>query len=238
MSYTALAAVQAYHDWDFPAAEATLRQGLEASPGSVVAHARLALLIAATGRLEEAIAEAEWARDLEPLVPERYSNLGIICYYARDFDRALEEMRRALTISTNYGPALFGSGESLWPWADTMTRSRTSDRRLDPHLSRTIPRGWPASRWCTDGAGRTEEAQTVLAQLRDLQAKGIFISVDNFAYIAANLGRFDDVFSELDEAVQRRMTSVLWLSVDPRADALRADPRFARTIARMGIQGR
>ena len=42
MSYTALAAVQAYHDWDFAAAERTLRQGIEAFPRGAIAHGRLA----------------------------------------------------------------------------------------------------------------------------------------------------------------------------------------------------
>ena len=57
--------------------------------------------------------EAERARDIEPLIAERHTTLGITRYYARDFDRALQEMQRALTISPNYGPALFGSGRVL-----------------------------------------------------------------------------------------------------------------------------
>ena len=49
MSYTALAAVQAYHEWDFPAAEATLRQGLAAFPQNGAARNRLALLTGCGG---------------------------------------------------------------------------------------------------------------------------------------------------------------------------------------------
>ncbi len=238
MSYTALAAVQAYHDWDFSAAEATLRQGLEASPGGAVAHGRLAQLIAATGRLDEAIAEAERARDLEPLAPERYATLGIIRYYARDFDRALEEMRRALAISATYAPALFGSGRILTAMGRYDDAIRNIRSAIGPSPVPDNP-GWLAGlALAYSMAGRTEEAETCLAQLRDLQAKGTFVSVDNFAYIAASVGRVDEAFSHLDEAVQRRMTSVLWLAVDPRADALRADPRFNQTIARMGLGSR
>ena len=42
----------------------------------------------------------------------------------------------------------------------------------------------------------------------------------------------------MDEAIKRRMTNVLWLAVDPRADALRGDPRFDRLITRMGLLAR
>ena len=38
MGYTALAAVQAYHDWDFAAAERTLRQGIDAFPETERSH--------------------------------------------------------------------------------------------------------------------------------------------------------------------------------------------------------
>ena len=108
MSYTALAAVQAYHDWDFKGAEATLRQGLIALPTDGFARGRLALLLAATGRLDEAIDEAERSRDGEPLVPERHVNLGMVRYYARDFDAGLADMEQALKLSPNFGVAFIG----------------------------------------------------------------------------------------------------------------------------------
>jgi serine/threonine-protein kinase len=238
VSYVALAAVQAYHDWDFPAAEATLRQGLQAFPRSAVAHGRLGLLLAAAGRLPEAIAEAQHARDLEPLLPERHTTLGIIRYYARDFDRALEEMRRALAISPNYGPALFGSGRILSAAGRHDDAIRSIQAAID--LSPTIENpAWVANLGIAYSlAGRTSDVDKARARLRRLEAAGAFVSVDNFAYIAANQGRFDEAFSVLDEAVNRRMTSILWLAVDPRADALRRDPRFDRIIARMGLVGK
>ena len=113
MSYTALAAVQAYHDWDFQGAEATLKQGLIALPADGFARGRLALLLAAAGSLEEAIREAERSRDGEPLVPERHVNLGMVRYYARDFERGLADMEQALKLAPNFGLAFIGKGRIL-----------------------------------------------------------------------------------------------------------------------------
>jgi tetratricopeptide (TPR) repeat protein len=236
MSYTALAAVQAYHDWDFNAAEQTLRQGIEASPRDAVAHGRLALLLAATGRLPEALAEAEQARDLEPLLPERYTTLGITRYYARDFERALQDMQRALEIRPNFGPALFGSGRVLSAAGrhDEAIRSIRAALELSPDDRN--PAWWAGlaialSRSAQDAA----QLEDVLVRLRRMQTAGVFVSIDNFAYIAANQGRLDDAFSLLEQALNRRMTNVLWLAVDPWADPLRSDPRFDNVIERMGL---
>ena len=71
-----------------------------------------------------------------------------------------------------------------------------------------------------------------------MQASGVFVSADNYAYIAGHQGQFDDAFRWLEEAIDRRMTNVVWLAVDPRADVLRADPRFDRLVARMGFVSR
>ena len=57
LAYTALAAVQAHHDWDFKAAEATLRHAVDVDPRDGTARGRL-VPAAAQGRLPEAIAEA------------------------------------------------------------------------------------------------------------------------------------------------------------------------------------
>jgi serine/threonine protein kinase/tetratricopeptide (TPR) repeat protein len=235
MSYTALAAVQAYHDWDFVAAESTLRQAIDTSPADASAQGRLALLLAAAGRLDEAVAAAQAARDREPLVPERHTNLGIVRYYARDFDAALADMDRALAIVPTNALGHHGRGRVL----AALGRYDEAIKSLRQALTLGDNAGW----WATLGvtyaqAGRLKELKPVLQKLREFEQRGIFVSVDQYAYIAAHEGRLDEAFRLLDEAVERRMTNVLWLAVDPRADALREDPRFARLIARMGLVAR
>jgi TolB-like protein/Flp pilus assembly protein TadD len=234
-SYTALAAVQAYHDWDLPAAEATLRQGLSAAPQDAAAHGRLAMLLAAAGRLPEAIAESEIARDREPLVPERHTNLGMIRYYARDFGGGLADMDRALAIAPHDGLGHHGRGRIL----AALGRYDEAADSLRQAIAISDNAGW----WATLGvayasAGRTSDLEVVLQRLRVFEQAGTFVSIDQYAYIAAHQGRLDDAFRLVEEAIDRRMTNVLWLAVDPRADPLRDDPRLARLIARMRLVAR
>jgi tetratricopeptide (TPR) repeat protein len=217
------------------AAESTLRQAIDTSPADSSAQGRLALVLAAAGRLDEAVAEARAARDREPLVPERHTNLGIVRYYARDFDGALADMDRALAIVPTNALGHHGRGRVL----AALGRYDEAIDSIREALTVSDNAGW----WATLGityakAGRLKELKPVLEKLREFEQRGIFVSVDQYAYIAAHQGRFDEAFRLLDEAVDRRMTNVLWLAVDPRADVLRDDPRFARLIARMGLVAR
>lgn len=234
-SYTALAAVQAYHDWDFQAAETTLRQGLAGLPHDGAARDRLALLLAAEGRLSEAIVEAEVARDSEPLIPERHTTLGIIRYYARDFNRAQDDMQRAVAISPNYGPGYFGQARIL----AAIGRYDEAIRQMQLALHETENPGMLAFLGTVYAmAGRFDDTRVIESRLHELEESGSFVGIDHYAYNEAYRGHFDKAFSILDEAVRLRLTNVLWIAVDPRANPLRGDPRFDQLITRMGLVAR
>jgi hypothetical protein len=49
------------------------------------------------------------------------------------------------------------------------------------------------------------------------------------------LGDRDAALELIARAVADRDPDVLWLGVDPRADGLRGDARFAQILARLGI---
>ena len=235
MSYAALAAVQAYHDWDFKGAEATLRQGLIALPADGFTRGRLALLLAAAGRLDEAIREAERSRNGEPLVPERHVNLGMIRYYARDFQPALADIEQALKLSPNFGLAFIGRGRifaALGRYDDAVHNLRQAI------AISANPGPYALLGMVYAQAGQSTELNEVMARLRAFEAEGAFVSDDNYGYIAAYQGRLDEAFRLVDEAITRRMTGVVWLAVDARADAMRSDPRFERLVSRMPFVSR
>ncbi|MEO7157368.1 MAG: tetratricopeptide repeat protein [Vicinamibacterales bacterium] len=235
IAYTALAAVQAYHDWDLAGADATLRQAIVADPRDGTARGRLAFLLAARGRLQEAITEASAARDLEPLVPDRHGVLGMVHYYARDWDAALADMDRALQLSPQFPLAHLGKGLILGA-SGKPDEARASIERA---LAMAENPGWVAALGVTCArAAAAPCVDDVARRLSTFEAGGAFVSIDNYAYIAGYQHRFDEAFRLLNEAVDRRMTNVLWLAVDPRADALRADPRFDLVIGRMGLLSR
>ena len=232
LAYTALAAVQAYYDWDFRAAETTLRQGLTAHSRDGQARTRLSLLLAAMGRLDEAVREAERARDDDSLVADRHANLAVVRYYARDYDRSLADYERALAIKADFVPALVGRARLL------LAVGRHDDAAASLEKAIAVaqnPAFLALLAQIHMAAHRPAQADALIQRLRTFETQGQFVSIDAFAYIEAHRGRLDDAFRLLEEAISRRMTNVVWLAVDPRADVMRADPRFDRLVASMGI---
>jgi tetratricopeptide (TPR) repeat protein len=232
MAYTALGAVQAYHDWDLSGAEATLRQAIAVDPHDGTARGRLAFLLAARARLPEAISEARIARDGEPMVPDRHVVLGMVHYYARDWAAALADMDRALALSPQFALAHLGKGLVF----GASGQPKEAIASIERALAIAENPGWLAALGVTCArAGAAPCLADATQRLRQLETRGAFVSIDNYAYIAGYRNQLDDAFRLLNEAVDRRMTNVLWLAVDPRADALRSDPRFDRIITRMGL---
>lgn len=235
MSYTALAAVQAYHDWDLAAAEATLQQALGVFERDSMSRARLSLVYAAAGRLPEALKEAERARDDEPLVAERHANLGIIRYYARDFENAIADYDRALQLSPTFAVGLIGRGRTL----AALGRFDEAVESIERAIAASPNAAYFALLALVHAqAGRAGDVAAALDRLRGFEANGTFVSIDNYGYIAAYQGRLDEAFRLVEEAMNRRMTNVLWLAVDARADAMRGDPRFDRLVSRLGLESR
>ncbi len=49
------------------------------------------------------------------------------------------------------------------------------------------------------------------------------------------LGDKDKAFHYLDAAYQERIDRLVYLNVDPMADPIRSDPRFAQLMAKIGL---
>ena len=58
------------------------------------------------------------------------------------------------------------------------------------------------------------------------------------ALVQAGLGERDDVFEWLDKAYAARDVHLIFLTVDPKWDAYRADARFGALLVRCGFAQR
>jgi len=83
--------------------------------------------------------------------------------------------------------------------------------------------------------GHREQALTELTRLGAEAKRGRYVSHYSLAMIRAGLGDVNGAFTELDSAYTERTWAMFTLRVDPMFDDLRADPRFARLLRRMGL---
>lgn len=232
-AYAALGTLQFYTEWNFAAAEHNLRTAVELSPTAAFARSQYAMLLSALGRFPEAVRTAEEGAQLEPTVALRTTALGTVYYYAHDYERASDQMRRALSITPDFGVAHFGLGRI----ASAQGRHDVAIAEIERALAQSRISPWLVELARTyAAAGRHADAQRTLAEVAARQRAGDRVSSDNFAYIAIAEGRTDDAFEMLKAAVDRREAATLWLAVDPRTDPIRDDPRFNKLLSQAGLR--
>lgn len=229
--HTSLAFAKWIYDRDWPGAEAEFRQAIALNPRYPTAHHWYSYFLAAMTRFDEAIAQIKQARDLDELSPGINTDVGEIYCWARQYDRAIEQVREVLKIEPNFASArnLLGMiyikmGRPLEGVAEL-----EAARRLDnsPRIMSTLG--------CAYGlSGQRDQARQILGELKEM-SKQRYISPFSRALIYAGLGERDDAFAGLEKAYDEHSDIIVILKVYPWLDSLRADPRYTRLLSRVGL---
>jgi len=227
-----LAAIHFYGDWDWAGAEKEFKSALELNPGDAESHRFYAFFLSARGRAAEAQAESRKAQDLDPLSISTQVTAGFVFYFARDFDRAIEQCRRVLDLDPNsagaydcLGSAYLSTGRYEQGIAAAQKASTLSGD--DPQRLVGLGRAYAL-------ADRKADATHVLDQL-GLVARHGYVPPYFFAEIYGALGERDHAFAKLNDAVDERDVFLAWMNVDSAADSLRSDPRFPQVLHRAGL---
>ena len=227
-AHASLARVKTLYEWDWVGAETEFRRAIELNPNYATAHHWYAFHLVSVGRLEQALAEINRARELDPLSRGITSNVGEILYYARRYDEATKEFRRALELDPDFHVAHVFLGHI------SLFNGRSSDgvARLQHalQLSKNGPVELSHLGYGYAVSGQREQARKVLSELL---AKGS--APDLVAHIYAGLGEKDRAFQWLDKAFAARSIRAFVLRADPRFDSLRSDSRLRVLLSRMGL---
>jgi tetratricopeptide (TPR) repeat protein len=214
--------------WDWDTEEKELKRALEINANASNAHWAYAFFLSRIGLHGRAIAEANIAQQLDPVSFRSSFNLGYLYYYARQYDRALEQMQKAEAFHTN----LF---ETPFPDAIIYVEKGLYDQSIKefkrigdfPHALGHLGNAYARQ-------GRTAEARAILPKLREyIDKEGV--GRYEIAIIYAGLGDKESAFKWLEQAYQARDKGMTYLKIDPCVDPLRSDPRFASLIQRVGF---
>ncbi len=106
-AYNSLGAAHMLKD-EYPEAEIAYSRSIELNLNYSAAHHWYAQLLAILGRGEEAVREAERARELDPLSPTTFMTLGFVHFHSGNLPAAIAVLENYREIDPNYLPA------SLW----------------------------------------------------------------------------------------------------------------------------
>jgi serine/threonine protein kinase/tetratricopeptide (TPR) repeat protein len=220
-----------YYDWDWSAAERGFLRAIELDQNYATAHHFYATHLAGRARFEEALREIQRARELDPLSLIIGAGLGVILYYARRYDETIEECRKVLEMDPGFVPAHIWLA---WAYAQTaMAEVAVEECRKALQVSNGSILALAELGAVLAASGQKQEAEDILRELSELEGRS-YVSPYYRAEIYAGLGSAHDALIWLERSCAERSTSLVWLDVNPRFDALRSDPRFvdvARQVA-------
>jgi len=216
-AHYALATAHTWYDWDWQSAEHEFRRAIELNPNDALGRNWHGGYLSLRRRLDEAVAEHERARDLDPLSLIVNANLARAYYWARRYDDAIVQARRTLGLDPRFGIALF--------WLDGSLRHRGL-------LNEAVAlRQQVATPERAQIIARTFEREGFPALLRDCgQAYRKSGSLVIAARCYAQSGDTEEALALLETCSRRRCSSLVNVMVEPDFDVLQAEPRFQQLL--------
>ena len=231
-AHTSLGWVAFIHEWDWAMAGREFRRAIELNPRYATARQWHSWYLMAMGRMAEAVAEARRAVQLDSASVSVLRSLGWVCYFARDYDAAVAQLRKAVVANptaeeTHYVLGLaFAMQGALADARTALTEAAGSERQ---HTNAVAALGRLAV-----AEGKLDEARAVLHELES-RAKDRYVSPVDLVMLNYLLGQADQAFEAMEQAWRDRRGWLVYLRVDPQVDPMRAEPRFQAMVERMGL---
>jgi Tfp pilus assembly protein PilF len=232
---TSLATVKFNYDWDWPGAAEGFASAIQHNPSYATAYQRYSLYLMAMGRPEDSFAQINKARELDPLSISINFSLGWRFYMARQYDRAIQQLRNTLEMDSSYELAHLVLGLAYLQKGDFALAIPELHKAAD--LAHDTPLMVSALANAYARMGNKLEAENLLANLV-IQSKKSYVSPYYFAVVHAGLGEQEKAISDLEKAYADRSNGLVFLKVDPALDALRADARFQLLQQKLNFPGK
>ncbi len=220
---TPLATLKFNYDWDWSGSEDDFEHAIQLNPSYATAYQRYSLFLMAMGRFQDGFNQINKARELDPLSISINFSLGWRLYLARQYDRAIAQLRNTLEMDPSYELPHLVLGQAY-------EEKGTFDLAI-PELQKAVElsHGTPlmvsALAHAHARAGNKEEAEKLLAQL-ERDAKTKYVSPYYFAIVYLGLGDNEQAMNWLEKAFADRSNGLVFMRVEPELDRLRSNPRF------------
>ncbi len=236
-AHAALGAEKADFEYDWPGAEREFKRAIELNPNYAEAHFRYALsYLMPQGQSENAIAEMKKALQLDPFSPIYNTVFGLTYFYARRYDQAQEQFKKAIDLNANFFVTHY---HLAWLYSQSgqyeNAISELTKGRLLSGDDRTVKAAAPdeaALRKAWAALGARGFWQQLLRSNEKLVGN---IGEFDVPQIYARLGDKQKALESLARNYEERRALGTLLNVDPAFDSLRSDQRFGDLVRRMGL---
>jgi tetratricopeptide (TPR) repeat protein len=217
-----------HHRW--AEAEQSFKRSMALNPEYASAHQFYSMWLAAHGRINDAVAEARRAHELDPLQPVLSAAIGWTLYFGDRYREAIDALRTTLEVHPTFGVASGMLGQVLVEVGEF-------DSGIS-HLAesaKTFPPARAALGYAYGIAGRVAEAREKLAEVQRPSAQG-YVSPYGPAIVCAGLNDADQAFEWLEKSREGRSFFMILAAVNPMFRRLRGDARFGALLGKMGLK--
>jgi tetratricopeptide (TPR) repeat protein len=173
------------------------------------------------------------SRNPEPLEPIVHALAAQFAFQAHNYAKAVDHANQALLIDPHFwvGFMQLGQAYKREGKTDLALKALMNAERFSGRNSKAVStRGYALAK-----AGKTKEARDVLRTLEARSQRGQYVPAYSMALVNAGLDEPQAVFTWLDRAYEARDVHLIFLSVDPKWDPYRTDPRFQEVLERCGF---
>ena len=220
------------HCYEWAKARTEFERAIEFSPNYAHVHQLVAFYLAFNGRMQAGRAEIRLAMRLDPLSLPINTDLGVIHYFAREYDRAIEQYQRTLELDSNFDRAHFWLAAAYEQ--KQMYEEAIGEYIISIDLSGGSLEARASLAHAYGRAGRKAEALRILEELKS-ESSSRYVSPYDVAIINLGLGESETAIKWLVCACDEHAGWMIYLTVDPRLDALRSDGRFKELLRRVGF---
>jgi len=220
-----------YLDWN--GAKTNFEQAIKLNGNYSTAHHWYSEFLTMIGLFEEALLHAERALHLDPLSLPINTDLGQTFFFARQYERAIDQINKTMELDPVFTRAhifLGAAYEQRKEYQQAIEEFKTAVTSSGRSTLSLAALGHAYA-----SAGNTTEAQKILEELMEL-SRYRYVSPSDVAIVFIGLQRIEQALEWLEKAYDNRSVWLVWLKVDPRVDRLRrTSPQFRDLLIRIGF---
>ena len=231
-AHASLASWKMLNDWDWKNALREFKLAIKLNPNYATAHHWYSEWLSFNGQFKESIIEISKAAELDPLSGAILKDKGMILYYSRDYDSAIEFAMKSFELYPNLVSSyrllsLAYHGKGMYDEA-IIENKRWND------LTGNNIDSLAALAFFYASAGKRAEALKLIEDL-NLNKELSGNTFRGIALVFTALGEKDLAFTWLEKAYQNKAESLCLTKIDPKLDPIRDDPRFKSLLSRIGL---
>jgi TolB-like protein/Tfp pilus assembly protein PilF len=219
-----------WHEWSWDAAEMHFRRALELNSASADTRWMYGHLLSNMGRHQEALAQIESARQLDPLSGLINAMEGWFLLHADRIEQAIARLRDAIALDPS-SRVVHKFAASAYIEKDLLVDA-IAETRAAQTLSPSDTHSMALEAWAQAKLGKRAEAQIILDQVLQFSRKR-YVPPYHVAILYNGLNEIPEALAWLDRGFEQRDPKMTFLKVDPRWKNLHSEPRYQSLLARM-----